>query len=81
MIVKQINEHHIYVRDENLLHEWKAFYMSFKKISSVQSAANKLHGPPFKVRTDDKSKAVPTASQPVAQPDKTPAEITPTQKS
>jgi len=55
--------------------------MSFKKFSSVQSAANKLHGPPFKVRTDDKSKAVPTASQPVAQPEKMSIEITPTQKS
>jgi hypothetical protein len=81
MIVRLENKHHIYVSDENLPHEWKAFYMSFKKFSSVQSAANKLHGPPFKVRADDKSKAVPTASQPVAQPEKTSIEITPTQKS
>ena len=48
--------------------------MSFKEFSSA-------HNAPAKDKANDKSKEVPAADQPAAQPDKTPAEGAPTPKS
>ncbi len=48
--------------------------MSFKKFSSALDA-------PEKGSSDDKSRDVPAKDGPVAEPDKTPAEIAPAPKS
>jgi len=61
-------------RQQIVAAEVKGIHMSFKKFSSDLDAARK-------VDSHDKTKAVAAKDEPTAEPDKTPAEVTPASKS